>query len=175
MRPDNPNRSMKPDAVRKRLRNAGKRGDQAHHDLAVVYQKPIEEWDFEELQRGKPRNVNGKFSGARPKWISPTVMAEAQKRLREVGQQELGRFTGSAIKVMVELMEDSRLDLVRFQAAKYVLDQIIGVPVNKVEIEGNVSFKGLLAAVMVNPDGQVDTDDEVIDAEIVEDDDDDGE
>lgn len=167
-------RSMNPNAVKSRLRNASKKGEQAHKDLAVVYQKPIEEWDFEELQRGRPRNAQGTFSGGRPKWISPIIMEEARKRLRSMGQVELGRHTSSAIRVMVQLMEDyETIDLVRFQAAKYVLDQILGMPVNKVEVEGSINIRQFLADVMENPDGTRSDDDDIVDAEVVEEDDDD--
>lgn len=149
-------RSNRPASVKKRLRKADQIFEDAKADVELYYKKPIEEWDFEELQRGKPRNRNGDFSGGRPKWLTPVLMAEAQSRLRTMTANELGQYAGAAIKVMVELMETSRVPMVRFNAAKYVLDQIIGLPTQRVEAKAQTAFESLLADVMVNPDGSSD-------------------
>lgn len=153
-------KSTKPAAVSNRLRRANQKFAEAKADVELLYKKPIEEWDFEELQRGKPRGANGKFSGGRPKWLTPVIMAEAQARLRTVTQEQLGMYAGSAIDVMNELMTSSRVPMVRFQAAKYVLDQVIGLPTQRMEVKGEVEFHSMLADVIVNPDGEMD---EVID------------
>lgn len=149
-------KSNRPAAIKQRLRKADKKFEDAKADVELYYQKPIDEWDFEELQRGMPRNHNGGFSGRRPKWLTPVLMAEAQSRLKTMTANELGQYAGDAIKVMVELMESSRVPMVRFQAAKYVLDQIIGLPTQRVEAKAQIEFESLLADVMVNPDGSED-------------------
>ena len=149
-------RSNRPSAVRSRLRRADKKFEDAKADVELYYEKPIEDWDFEELQRGTPRAADGKFYGKRPKWLTPVLMAEAQARLRTMSAQQLGMYAGNAIDVMVELMNTSRVPVVRFNAAKYILDQIIGLPTQRVETKAQIEFESLLADVMVNPDGSVD-------------------
>lgn len=158
--------SVQPSAVKKRLRKASQNYEEKLKDVALLIPKPVDEWDFEELQRGRIKDEDGKFRrGRTPTWINPLIMAEAAKRLKTLGHRELGRFTGDAIRVMIELMESSRMDLVRFNAAKYVLDQILGQPTQRVEVEQTESeVKRMLAAVMINPDGRED----IIDAEVVE-------
>lgn len=149
-------RSNRPQAVKNRLRRADRKFEEAKADVELYYQKPIEEWDFEELQRGMPRASDGKFYGKRPKWLTPVLMAEAQSRLKTMSSRQLGMYAGKAIEVMVDLMENSRMDMVRFNAAKYVLDQIIGLPTQRVEATAQIEFESLLADVMVNPDGSAD-------------------
>ena len=149
-------KSNRPTAIRNRLKRADKKFEEAKADVELYYQKPIDEWDFEELQRGRPRNKNGDFTGRAPKWLTPVLMAEAQSRLKTMSAQQLGMYAGDAIKVMHELMMKSRVPMVRFQAAKYVLDQIIGLPTQRVEAKAQIEFESLLADVMVNPDGSED-------------------
>jgi hypothetical protein len=158
-------RSTRPQAIRRRIRTAKENLpadiEQVKSDLELLYQKPVEEWDFEELQRGRPRKPNGKFPRNREDWITPVMRLEAQRRLQECTHEELGRYAGSAIEVMVDLMQNARVEIVRYNAAKYVLDQIVGMPTARVHVEANVKFDNMLADVIVNHDGT--TSDEVID------------
>jgi hypothetical protein len=155
--------SQKPSAVRARIRSANKRLDAATEDIGIFYNKPVEEWDFEELQRGRPRSANGKFTGMKPTWITGAVLAEAQKRLKSLTKQELHMHANTAISVIADLMTDDRCDdngkplttsATKLQAATYVLDHIIGKATSHVEVEGSVQLTQMLAAVIVNPDGE---------------------
>ncbi|OLF04705.1 hypothetical protein BLA60_39480 [Actinophytocola xinjiangensis] len=148
-------------AARSRLRRASRAVDR---DLNIVYDKPVSEWDFDELQRGRPRGPDGKFrTGPRPKWITDAVMAEARKRLKTLARDRLGMYAGAAIDFLKDLMEDDRVDengrpitpnSVKLQAATYLLDQIVGKSITHVELEGSVNLRHLMATVMVNPDGE---------------------
>jgi hypothetical protein len=176
--PDKPPKvkSNRPSAVRRRLKRANQTFEEAKADVELYYEKPIEDWDFEELQRGQPKTADGRFVGGRPKWLTPVLMAEAQSRLKTMTARQLGHHAGDAIKVMVELMNTAKVPMVRFQAAKYVLDQIIGLPTQRIEAKAQSDFESLLADVMVNEDGSEDA--MVIDldeTEWEEDDDDTGE
>jgi hypothetical protein len=175
--------SNKPSAIKARIRKTEKRMKRDDEDIKLLFpdRKPIEEWDFEELQAGRPRDPEtGKLNrrAKRPKWINPAMLAEAQKRLRTMTATELGTYTGSAIEVMVDLMQSSRVDKVRYDAARYVLDQVMGMPTQRTEISAEVSVSTFLADVIENPDGtQYSIEDgQVLNVEYDEDDeDDDGE
>lgn len=170
--------SDKPSAARARLRkNAAK----TERDMEILYEKPIADWDMEELAKGRPRNKAGTFTGPRPKWITPVILREAQTRLRTLTQQELAVFAGDAVKVMTDLMKDDSVDLdgkpsvppgIRLSAATYVLDQIIGKPTQHVEVQGNVVLESLLATVLVVDDSGKEAH-PVIDGTVVEDDEED--
>jgi len=147
-------KSTKPSAVKKRLRRKLEKLDDVTEELELLYQKPIEEWTFEELQAGRPVNPRtGELLAKRPAWITPAIMTEAQRRLRSMTASELGRYAGAAIQVMSELMVNARSDMVKYKAAEYVLNQIMGMPTQRVETEQSVSIQSFLADVIRNPDG----------------------
>lgn len=149
-------------------------------DIALLYKKPVDEWDMEELARGRPRSVDGKFTGPRPTWINPAILREAQDRLRQLTKEELTTYSGDAVRVIAQLMNDDSVDMetgkpvvspkTRLDAAKYVLDQVIGKPTNTVEVTGNVQLEHLMGSILVNPDGEQAH--PVLDGEVVDDDED---
>lgn len=153
--------SEKPSAIRSRIRKSAKKLDR---DATMLY-KPIEEWDMEELAKGRPRNRAGNFQGPRPNWVTPLIIKEAQERARSLTRSELLSYTGDAMRVMHKLMTDESTDFntgkplvspsTRLDAAKYILDQSIGKATNPVEITGNVVLQSLMADVLVNPGGDL--------------------
>lgn len=172
-------RSTKPAQVRRRLEKGMKRQEDITEDVGIVFNKPVSEWTFAELQAGRPLNQNDTKlqkrlkDKVRPEWITPTILMEAQKRLQSATLTELGQHAGEAVAVMADLMTSARSGMVRYKAAEYVLNQIMGSPKARVEVEAGEGFQDFLADVMRNPDGSTD----ILDAEIVDDDDeeDDGE
>lgn len=152
--------SQKPAAVRSRLRKGSKN---IQRDLDMLYQKPVDEWDFEELQKGRPRGEDGHFTrGARPTWITPAIIQQVRARLKEMTKDDLSKHVGAALSCLGDLMSDDSCDdngrpitpaNVKLQAAIYVLDQVIGKPTQAVEARVNTTLEGMLARVMVNPDG----------------------
>lgn len=125
-------------------------------DIIAYYGKPVSEWDFEELQAGRTRGRDGIISttGSTPEWITPAIMAEAQKRLKLMTRDKLGHYAGAAIAVMAKLMQNSRSDLVKFQAAKYVLDQIVGMPTQRVDVNEGPGVAEFMADFLVELDGR---------------------
>lgn len=176
-RKPNGNLSDKPSAVRARLRNTARN---AERDMEMLYEKPVSEWDMDELAKGRPRSSDGTFRGPAPSWITPLIMKEAQDRLRTLTRQDLSSYAADAIKVMGKLMKEDGTDLdgkplvpptVRLNAAQYVLDQLIGKPTNPVEISGNVALQTLMATVLVNDESGAHAH-PVIEGEVVDDDED---
>jgi hypothetical protein len=151
-------------ATRARLRrNARRLEEEIYEDLADIYEKPVEEWDWEELSHGRPRGENGKFQGGKPEWITPAIQAEARRRMRTLTEDELMVHAQAAMGVLVELMGDSDVDdfgkplvpaSVRADCAKYIINQVIGTPTAKVEVAGASKFESLMADILVNPDGE---------------------
>lgn len=168
--------SEKPTAVRARIRKSGAK---LERDVAMLY-KPIEEWDMEELARGRPRNRAGNFQGPAPAWLTPLIIKEAKDRLRVLTRDEIAVFSADAVRTMRNLMMSTETDdegkplvsaSVKLNAAQYLLDQTIGKATNPVEVTGNVQLQHLMATILVNPDGTESH--PVIDAQVVEDDDED--
>jgi hypothetical protein len=151
-------RSDDPKVLRKRARVRQERMlEEVNSDIEKMYGKPVSEWDFQELQAGQPRNEYGEIvprMGPVPAWITPAIMAEAQKRLKLMTRDRMGHYAGAAIGVMAKLMKSSRSDLVKFQAAKYILDQIVGMPTQRVEVDGEVNVATFMAEFIVELDGR---------------------
>jgi len=149
--------------------------------------KPIEEWDLQELARGKPKGLDGKFTrGPRPKWITEEVLAQVRKRHKQLVNDNIREMAEDAIALMHRLMNDDEFDengkpvtpaATKFAAAKYILDQTVGAPIAKVEAEINHKVSFLMNAVIVNPDGTPSYPgvENFIEGEVVEEEDDDDE
>jgi hypothetical protein len=155
--------SERPRAARRRLKQNVDRLDEAiRADIALVYKKPVEEWDWDELSHGRPRGDNGKFTGPKPSWITPAVTAEAKRRMRSMTEDQIMVYADGAIKVLGEIMNDDSCDdfgkpntpaSVKLQAAQYILNQIIGTPTARVQIEEYNPLAELMGGILVNPDG----------------------
>lgn len=157
--------SSRPRAARRRLRdNVDRLEEEIAKDIEIVYQKPIEEWDWEELSRGKPRGANGNFQGDKPHWITPAIQAEARRRMRMLTEDQLMTHAMEAITVLKDLMSDNGIDdfgkpttpgSVKLQAAQYILNHVIGTPKARVEIDnGSSPIAELMGGILVNPDGE---------------------
>lgn len=144
--------STKPTAIRARLRRKN-----ADRDIEMLAnsRKPLDEWDIEELARGRPRDSNGKFTGHPPKWITPAILKEAQRRFQGEAIRKMSGFVGSSIKVIASIMMDPDQDAkLRMEAAKFIIEHVIGKATTRVEIEAGENARMMLAAALVMPDGQ---------------------
>jgi hypothetical protein len=157
--------SVQPKATRRRLRQKSEQLErQILADIERVYQKPVSEWDWEELSKGRPREEDGTFSrGGKPAWITPAITAEVQRRMREMTEQELMTHSLDAIRSLTDLLSNQEIDdfgkpivsaSVKLQAAMYIINQTIGTPRAKVEVTQSSPIENFLADVLVNPDGE---------------------
>lgn len=145
-------------------------------DIELVFEKPIDQWDWEELSHGRPRNKNGTFQGNKPKWITPAITAEAKRRMRTLTEDELMTHARDAITVLVGMMTNDEVDdfgkphvpaSVKAQCSQYIINQAIGTPTAKVEVTSASPLELLMADVLVNPDGQPSH--QIIEGSVVED------
>jgi len=149
--------------------------DVIRRDVEMI--KPLEEWDWEELQRGYPKGENGKFN-KRPIWADLfRCDDEVQRRLRNLTAANLKAHASEAVEVLVGLMKEDGTDLdgrpivppnVRLKAAELVLDHTIGKPTAHVQFDAGDNLTSLLASCMVNDDG--DDAHPVIMGQVIEDD-----
>lgn len=170
--------------LRTKTRVVAKAQDDYVRELERFHKKPIGEWDWEELARGKPRDprTGGFVGGSRPEWITPAVQAEARRRMKELTEEELMVSAETAIGVLNSLMRDTETDefgkpivapSVKLDAAKYILNHVIGTPKARVKVEQTNPLIELMGGILVNPDNQPSH--QVIDVEVVEESEDDDE
>lgn len=156
--------SKDPRSIRARIRRKKQKfDDDVDRLLEVQGYKPVSEWDLEELARGKPKDAQGRFKTAKPKWITPKIQEEVKKRFREETLNGLAEYTGLALKVLGELLESEEVDnngrpIVtakdRIDIAKFVVEHTIGKAPAKVEIGTEAPWRNVLAESMGLPDAE---------------------
>jgi hypothetical protein len=145
--------SRDPHAVRRRLRRNEPRTSRDIAILAEVQYKPVAEWDLDELARGRPRNEDGKFPGGKPKWITRAVDTEIRNRLSVEALARLGACVGEAIDVIRDIIRSPDVDpRLKADAARFVIEHIIGKPKQRVDIAPEDGFKSILANALVMRD-----------------------
>jgi len=146
--------------VRKRARRKMARSNiMTPQEYGVLY-KPVEEWDMEELARGRPRNSRGTFTGPRPKWLSSAVHEAAMERFKVLVKSDMNRQTVNALQVFEEVMSDDRTDnrgrpltsaTTKLDAAKFLLEHVVGKPTQRLETDVSVRLQSILGVVIANP------------------------
>lgn len=169
--------------IRKRIRRANK---VSREDLLLLYDgKPIEEWDHEELARGRPRAADGTFKGSKPAWIDRAMHEQIVKRFEEIVREEMNGHTVDALSVIGRILDNEEIDekgkpqvsaSTKLDAAKFLVEHVIGKPKQRTETDISVKLQGILGHAIVNPsqDGSYAVTAGYIEAQTWEDDDDSG-
>lgn len=153
---------LTPKQIRARARRASKKA--RHPGLSEIefeaLYKPIEDWDLEELGRGRPRNADGNFKGRKPTWITREVHERAMDAFKLAVKTEMGSLTPTAIDTIRYILEDDRTDdrgkpitpsAAKLQASTFLIEHAVGKPQQTVQQDISVKLQGILGAVMVNP------------------------
>lgn len=155
--PDHPNLSMNKKAIRNRTRRRGKITTKEFEELY----RPIEEWDEEELARGRPRAKDGTFRGTSPKWLTREVHETAMARFKEIVQGRLREEGITALSVIHSILADETLDergkpivpaSTKLDASKWLIEQVVGKPKQTTETDISVKLQAVLAHAMVGGD-----------------------
>lgn len=125
-----------------------------------LYEKPLEEWDLEELAHGRPRNKKGHFKGPSPMWITPAVQEASRERFVHMVRNQVYATTGDALQTLTDILKNEDVDGrgrpivaagTKLDAAKFLIEHVIGKPTQRIENDVSVKLQGILGAVMVNP------------------------
>lgn len=144
-----------------RRKAKGKKIRRMEREISELY-KPIEQWDDEELARGRPRNSLGTFAGPAPGWVKRDVHEEAISRFKEVAGSDMRALVPTAIKRVQTILEMEGEDdkgrplvppSVQLDAAKWVVEHLVGKPTQRLEADISVKLQAILAGVMVGEDG----------------------
>lgn len=147
--------------IRARARRAVARRDKkAMQDEAKQLYKPIEEWDMEELARGRPRNAAGTFSGRPPTWISREIHEAAIEKFKSMVKQGMNANAVQALFTLDKILGNDEIDnrgrplvpaSVKLSAAQYLLDHVVGRAMQPTQTEISVKLQAILGSVMVSP------------------------
>lgn len=144
--------------LRARARRA--RGDkrQAIEEMRV---KPVSEWDIEELARGRLKDKNGNFTGAKPTWVNAAIHEQAMAEFKRRAAADARGLVPLALDRIKELMTDDRVDErgrpvvprgVQADLAKWSIEHLLGKPTQRQEIEVGAKLQAILATSMGVPD-----------------------
>lgn len=153
-----PATSMSRKQIRARARRKMKIGQE---ELATLY-KPIDEWDAEELARGRPRAKDGTFKGKPPQFIDRALHEQIVRKFETVVRTEMNTHTVKALEVIDAILTDDSVDDrgkpvvpagTKLEASKFLIEHILGKPKQRVESDISVKLQGLLGTAIVNPVG----------------------
>lgn len=142
--------------ARRKLKKGAAMADAAFNTLY----KPLDEWDIEELARGRPRNATGDFRGRPPEYITREVHERALERFKVLIRSDMNALTPAAIKVMLMVLENDDIDAkgkpvvpasTKMDAAKFLVEHVVGKPTQPSQTDISVKLQGILGAVMINP------------------------
>lgn len=152
---------LTPKQIRARARRKGKRSEiMSSQELEYLYQKPMDEWDLEELAQGRPKNEKGHFRGPKPAWISSAVHEEAMNKYTSAVKTSMRATTVDALDVLNQILKNEDVDekgkpivnaSTKLDAAKFLIEHVVGKPTQRIETDVSVKLQAILGAVMVNP------------------------
>lgn len=153
-------RLASPDRVKGRMKTLIKRIEKEEYD--VLY-RPVEEWDMEELARGRPKNAVGSFAGRAPAFVTRAVHEAAMKRFEEIVRSDMNTHTIKALSTLNLLLSSDEVDdngkpivppSTKADISKFLIEHIVGKPTQRVQSDISVKLQGILGTVMVTPDMQ---------------------
>ncbi len=151
---------LTPKQIRARARRRARRAEMMTDEEFHAIYKPIEEWDLEELARGRPKNAAGRFSGATPSWISREVHERSMTLFKQAIKTEMNALTPKASDVLEWVMTNDEVDdkgkpivpaSTKLDAAKFLFEHTVGKPTQRVESDVSVRLQSILGVVMANP------------------------
>lgn len=152
---------LTPKQIRARARRKRKRNEHmTSEELEHLYHKPVEEWDLQELAHGRPRNKAGHFSGPAPQWVDRVVFEQAMEKYLAAVKTQMKATTVDALDVIRELIQNDDIDekgrpfvpaSTKLDAAKFLIEHVIGKPTQRIENDVSVKLQGILGQVMVSP------------------------
>lgn len=144
--------------IRQRARRKMKAADD---ELAQLYGgRGIDEWDMEELARGRPRAKDGSFKGRTPGFIDRALHEQIVKRFEDIIKSDMNANAVGALKVLAKILDDEEIDEkgkprtpagVKLEASKFLIEHVIGKPKQRQEVDISVKLQSILGSSMVNP------------------------
>lgn len=147
--------------IRARMRRKAARGELITAEEQRMLYKPIEEWDLDELAHGRPRGPGGTLRGPAPKWITREMHERAMQMFKAAVRSQMNGQTPGAIDTINKILTSDEVDdkgkpivpaSTKLDAAKFLLEHVVGKPTQRVESDISVKLQGILAQVMVNPE-----------------------
>jgi hypothetical protein len=151
---------MTPKQVRARARRTMSKGKKIPDADAAVLWKPIEDWDMEELARGRPRAADGSFRGRKPQYVTREMHETAMENFKSMVRSEMNGTTVDALVVLTGLLNNDEIDAkgkpvvaaaTKADIAKWLVEHVLGKAVQPTTTDISAKLQLILGAAMVNP------------------------
>jgi len=154
---------MTPRQIRSRARRKARAGERlTDEEFLALYDRPLEEWDLEELAKGRPRDIHGNFTGRAPgKYLQQEIRERSAELFKQKVRGSMNESTISALTLMNQILENDDVDFkgkpvvaagTKLDAAKFLIEHLLGKPKATVETDISVKLSRILAGVMVSPE-----------------------
>jgi len=154
---------LTPKQIRARARRAGGLENLSDREIQALKKtmKPIEQWDLEELARGRPRDKNGGWTGRAPSWVTREWHEKAVNQFKQRIRMDMQSHTIVAVDTLLELLNDNTEDnrgrlrvtpSTKADIAKFLIEHLLGKPKQPIEADINLKLQGILGAALVMPD-----------------------
>lgn len=157
----NAKKSMTPKQIRARARRAGGLDKLTEPEKKAMMRKPLEEWDLEELARGRPKDKNGAFTGATPHWVTGALHQQAIEQFKKLMRADMQSHTVTAMTTIQNLMLSNEVDErgkpivpagVKADLAKFLVEHLLGKPTQPIQQEISITLQSILGNALVMPD-----------------------
>ena len=127
----------------------------------------VEDLDDEELARCQLKDKNGKFTGRPPKVLPAELVRRMKQEYFKRGDEIFERGYAEAVTRLLKMSADPRVDdMVRYKALTYIIERVRGKTPDKVIVEPDAAWAVIASKIMVPAL------ESIVDAEVIEDDDD---
>lgn len=167
-------KSVTPEALkRKRLEGQDVSNSRAFMRLNVSTSRvlsgydDIEDWDDEEIRRGRRRDKSGRFRGADPKVVPKAITDELTRRLLSQAEELMRDNLAAAVQVLIEIVSDEHGQFEakdRLTATKMIMDRVMGKEPMRLELSQEKPWQVALRGGIVSTDTEDEEDDDDADA-----------
>lgn len=151
-----------PKQLRARARRKAARGIRlTDEEFELLCGKPIVEWDVEELAKGYPKDKNGDFRRHPPAYMSLELRERVESLFKQRVRGSMNETTVDALSILKGILANEGVDhrgkplvaaSTKLDAAKFLVEHLLGKPKQTVETDISVKLQGILAGVMVSPE-----------------------
>lgn len=147
--------------VRSRARRMINRGAPLTEEMFEAWcGKPIDQWDLEELARGRTKDKSGGFRGRPTPMLSRAVHERILEQYKMIMKQRINMQASTALGVIGQIIGNDDTDdkgkplvpaSVKLDASKWLVEHVLGKPVQPRTDDISIRLQGILGEVMVNP------------------------
>lgn len=123
------------------------RGERSRLEKYRAGEYPCSSWDDKEISKGKPRGLDGGFTGGYPS-LTGRQHAEIKRELLKRGQRQMDESLGLALKTLAQIAQYGESESARVKAATILMERAAGKVPDKIELKSSDPWQDILDEVM---------------------------